>query len=149
MPVSFAKVINLWLRLELQATDNTVRPPLLVTKRPAWVTYWIARACGREEDLSGKKSSTLAKDFWTWWILMQPAWRNVKASDAPLYQPARPVDVGDQSWGTLDTRGVNGFLSVLMVLGWWGEIAMENILDLGTWDQACLDVSWVLSFLCR
>ena len=84
-------------------------------------------------------------------MAMQPAWRNLTIRDVPLLKYTYPPLIEpDVSWGALDTHGINGYLSLLMALGWWGEVALaepSTIIDLSEWSRACLDVEWVIKRL--
>lgn len=149
LDVSFTKLVTTWVRLEATnpGGDGTQLPFLPATKRPAWVTYWIARGRGKEEDFTGKSATKLEKDWWNWWIALQPAVRNLRVSDALLGKRDHTTQVAEDEWGSLNTRGINGLLSVLMALGWWGTIVFNHMVDWTRWLRAVHDVSWVMQQL--
>jgi hypothetical protein len=45
------------------------------------------------------------------------------------------------SWASMDYKGQNGFLNVLMVLKWW-----RDAIDIPSpdWEEAVAEVTWVL-----
>ncbi|KAJ7358257.1 hypothetical protein DFH08DRAFT_615627, partial [Mycena albidolilacea] len=70
--------------------------------------------------------------FWAWWVDINPTWRNEQ----------RPMKrEGGSSWLSLDIRGQNGFLNLLMCLKWWRD-AMEA--PSPDWEEAVDDITWVL-----
>ncbi|KIJ14163.1 hypothetical protein PAXINDRAFT_79801 [Paxillus involutus ATCC 200175] len=55
-------------------------------------------------------------EFWAWWSTLQPKWRVLPLQPGTLHTIHEVA--GD--WTTLDKPGLNGFLSILAALKWWG-----------------------------
>lgn len=82
-----------------------------------------------------------------WWNAMQPAFRQSPQSQipAPIYQP---TEGGPPVWAPMIKSGTSGFVSILILLCWWGRALplrkqfQENSRPL--WDQMVVDVGRVL-----
>jgi|SRR5882762_8516409 len=79
-------------------------------------------------------------DRWNaWWWSMQPSWR----------EPEPPFEVPSEalldSWSHLLCGGPNGFLLVVLSLGWW--MASTAGVDSSRIEEAARDVTWVLGKL--
>ncbi|KAJ7178654.1 hypothetical protein C8R43DRAFT_864114, partial [Mycena crocata] len=73
-------------------------------------------------------------EWWGWWREINPEWR--ASTDAALLR----AEGGD--WSALSITGINGFLSVLACLLWWG-VALGGG-ERKDWDAAVSDVTWAL-----
>ncbi|KAJ7470058.1 hypothetical protein B0H11DRAFT_1731058 [Mycena galericulata] len=118
---------------------------LSAVERPRQVAEWIRGGRG------GRKKAppaipavdAFAVQWWSWWTGMQPAWRE-QANGKPVR-----VEAGGEEWGELVCPGLNGFLSVVATLYWWGcaeKAGVEGKISAG-WEEAAADVIWVLRSL--
>ncbi|KAJ7030838.1 hypothetical protein C8F04DRAFT_961203, partial [Mycena alexandri] len=99
-------------------------------KRPKEVGDWVARARNHTPTISNPEE--LGKQWWIWWIDINPSWRG---EHRPMIRKA------GEPFKSMDFRGQNGFLNVLMVLKWWRNTKKDTSPD---WEEAVGDVTWVL-----
>ncbi|KAI5999681.1 hypothetical protein EDD15DRAFT_2160530 [Pisolithus albus] len=110
---------------------------------PEVIHWWISRArtgCPPIQDVH-KFSTT----FWTWWCELQPAWRKTLMPETAKFVPALRTVAGE--WKELDKPGLNGFLSVITALKWWGAEIDIGDAQSTLWNVAVSDVSWVMEQL--
>lgn len=139
------RLIDVYVKLEERENFAQGRPIPVNKIRPACIQDWIQRA--RDEDFWPSLTfSAHAEQFWPWWVSLQPSWRDVTLSQAPLREQHRPDAVG-RDWGKLRTTGVNGFFSVLAYLGWWCAACGNDRSGLEAWEAAVSDVVYVVSHL--
>lgn len=106
-----------------------------------------------------------AEQWWGWWNGLQPEGR-------PLSGPEGVQDVPQVAdWTALDKPGVNGFLTVVATLAWWGaklkeekhatqlerleddqlegqeEDTTEDVERLQSWTNAVIDVTAVMNVM--
>lgn len=115
--------------------------------RPEMASKWVND--GRLSRTKTKKMPTLAladlpafkRSFQTWYDGMQPSWRS-KVEDRWV---RAKVGRKKLDWELLDVRGVNGMLTVIATLYWWGMAVRNHSQDeYDEWEAAVDDVSWVL-----
>ncbi|KAF8993812.1 hypothetical protein BDZ89DRAFT_900473, partial [Hymenopellis radicata] len=136
-------LIRAWLLLEDAQGYLHGAPLPTLKKRPGAVADWVAR--GRPEQwkpLSPWTAVSGSRQFWGWWAALQPAWRGVSISQTP-FRACHRTNAQGQAWGKLRTSGINGHLSVLAVLAWWGDACRGDESALGEWHEAVQDVDWV------
>ncbi|KAJ7504122.1 hypothetical protein B0H11DRAFT_2221569 [Mycena galericulata] len=125
-----ALVDKWWAREERNGFEGTTRSHA-TKKRPKQVGEWIQRA--RNYTPSIEDTNEYAKQWWAWWVDINPAWREEK----------RPMLRNREGpWECMDYNGQNGFLNVLMSLKWWRDSMPEASKD---WEDAVEDVTWALS----
>jgi hypothetical protein len=78
--------------------------------------------------------------WWNWWSLSQPEWRERDYT-------GRVIIGGSGPWTDLKVGGINGIISFIMSLGWWGRklVTTKDDSTLTTWQDAVKDVTWALS----
>jgi hypothetical protein len=77
----------------------------------------------------------LAEQWWLWWGGLQPDGRE----DCFLQSK-------DQlCWDDLNVAGINGIVSVVVSLLWWGMKVSEDEVAVKGWQSAIDDVCWVFS----
>ncbi|KAK0433185.1 hypothetical protein EV421DRAFT_1718841 [Armillaria borealis] len=118
---------------------------LLPTHRPQWLSHWIH--CGRKalphHEL--KDLTTMSEEWWKFWKSLQPEWRNIDGVKGPLGPSHHEEIVRDKEWGELAKRGVNGIVTMVAGLAFWGYVAkggMRRQKDI--WENAVEDMKWVL-----
>ncbi|KAJ7435121.1 hypothetical protein B0H11DRAFT_2295729 [Mycena galericulata] len=139
----FDALIAAWIRIEA-ASKFEQAPTILPSRgRPKQVGMWIAAARGKRGGADPKVPNPAAYEVeWKgWWESLQPAWR--KKDDNGAWITEEYGEAGKE-WGPLTQWGVNGTLSILMSLYFWG-CAVQDTADLeATWLSAVWDVTWML-----
>ncbi|PPQ76153.1 hypothetical protein CVT24_006578 [Panaeolus cyanescens] len=107
--------------------------------RPAFVDEWIR--VGRTRSFNWRPRKLVLKDvekgFQAWWVTLQPSWRVEKGVIAK--------DKLEGDWDSLRLPGVNGMLSVVAALYFWGLEARGTKARRDAWDVALKDCSAVLN----
>ncbi|KAF8989942.1 hypothetical protein BDZ89DRAFT_914450, partial [Hymenopellis radicata] len=137
----WTSLLRSWLHLEeaMEYANGKAIPTL--KKRPVAVSDWLQRARSPSWSPDSYDAYTASREFWSWWAALQPKWRAVTVDQTPFREVHRPNAAG-QSWGSLQTSGINGSLSILASLAWWGKACDGNVLASGEWDFAVADVQW-------
>ena len=126
-----------------QKSDYQDNGRLGAQSRPHIIGNWIQRARLSTYRPDIRSVKDYADNFATWWKSLQPEWRaNVDSTSAP----------NNASWEDIRRPGVNGLLSVVTGLFFWG-CAIQNM-KVGAqpaakkhWIKYVNDVSFVLSNL--
>ncbi|KAJ7061368.1 hypothetical protein C8F01DRAFT_987763 [Mycena amicta] len=80
--------------------------------------------------------ASFATEFWTWWTGLQPPWRETTTEIQP-YNAERK----GESWGGLVVPGINGMLTAVAMVYWWGcEEKTRGSWPTGQWVDAVEDV---------
>jgi hypothetical protein len=85
--------------------------------------------------------ATYAIQWQAWWDSLQPAWRT-KDVDGQWLVVGGYGD-GGREWGPLYQWGINGVLSIVALLFFWGRAAHGNAEFCGWWEAAVGDVVWM------
>ncbi|KAJ7810008.1 hypothetical protein B0H14DRAFT_2379361, partial [Mycena olivaceomarginata] len=112
--------------------------------RPTQVADWIKDARGKTLAVRPiADTKRFATTWWQWWTGMQPSWCDSRCGRAGPRRVAVP-DKAD--WGSLQTSGQNGLLSVVATLYWWGcaEKGLGEGNATSDWNDAVADTTWVL-----
>jgi hypothetical protein len=130
--------------VELEAWSDFVSPKggmhaLSSNKHPAEVKWWIGQAC--KSQLVIKDVPKFVNSFWTWWKGLQPKWQDVGQTPGMLMSIHQQ---GRGSWVELDKPVQNGFLTVVSLLSWWGQVSHTEA-ETTEWLAAIEDVDWVLT----
>ncbi|KAJ7436520.1 hypothetical protein B0H11DRAFT_1754793 [Mycena galericulata] len=139
----FDAVVAAWLRMEV-ASKYEQGPTNLPSKgRPKQVGSWISAARGTRGSADPKVTDpeAYAVEWQAWWDALQPAWR--KKDDDGKWSVTGGYG-GGKEWGALYQWGVNGTLSIVASLYFWGCAVGENADRKMAWEGAVLDVSWML-----
>jgi hypothetical protein len=121
------------------ASPRGIKHALTSNKRPAEVEWWIGRA--RKSQPVIEDVPKFAESFWSWWKGLQPMWRDVSRTPGILTSVHRQ---GDGDWVELEKPGQNGFLTVMSLLSWWGQVSHTEA-EMLEWQAAIEDVDWVLT----
>lgn len=132
-------LLGIFFAFEL--TDTKGRATFAATGRPEQIAWWLKRARKVDPPIEEDEIEDFGEQWWVWWKALQPKWRETDSVAGPL-TPKHQRGHGD--WGTLDATGVNGFLSVIAALGWWGEMEKGVI-----WLAAVEDVCWALKSIAK
>ncbi|KJA18011.1 hypothetical protein HYPSUDRAFT_205740 [Hypholoma sublateritium FD-334 SS-4] len=132
-------LVRSWLQFEQSEGFKDGRK-LGSRHRPRIVADWIQRARTPKFRPEIKNADKFIDEFDTWWRTLQPAWRLDSASDLLTRD-------GDD-WGCLRCSGVNGLLSVLAALFFWGCHAQSGAATFKSrWLEALEDVSYAITNL--
>ncbi|KAJ7895676.1 hypothetical protein B0H13DRAFT_2338752 [Mycena leptocephala] len=115
--------------------------------RPVQVHNWIKGGRAKTKKIPAIKNIQKYADEWgKWWDRLQPAWRERdrdgrwRTGGDTSYGPAN-------EWDALDCPGVNGCLSLVASLYFWGACTDQPPLIKERWDSAVQDVTWMLEGL--
>ncbi|KAK7019608.1 hypothetical protein R3P38DRAFT_3199258 [Favolaschia claudopus] len=133
-------LVAAWIRLEAASRFEHSPTNLPAKFRPKQVGTWIANS--RRGPLPAVKDPVrYAKDWQTWWDSLQPAWRARESTGE--WSITRGYGQNGREWGPLYHWGVNGVLSVVASLCFWGRaVGTDNVLR-GAWEAAVLDAVWM------
>jgi hypothetical protein len=131
------KLVQSWAAFEQREGYTEVRR-LPKTGRPEIVGVWInrARPCKWRPPIDLK---IFEREFKGWWTAIQPAWRIVDG------QVDTSITQGD--WASLRLPGLNGILSVVGALFFWGLAAQGKTAPHAAWLAAVKDCQLVISLL--
>ncbi|KAJ7751468.1 hypothetical protein B0H14DRAFT_3513252 [Mycena olivaceomarginata] len=137
----YAAVVAAWTRLE-EASRFEQGPTNLPSKnRPKEVTAWISSGRKQTSNTEVSEPAEFADTWYTWWDLLQPAWRRQEGDGV---WSTSSYGEGGREWGPLYQWGVNGTLSIVASLYFWG-CAVRGKEELRTrWEAALSDVVWML-----
>ncbi|KAJ6525807.1 hypothetical protein DFH09DRAFT_936506, partial [Mycena vulgaris] len=144
----FEALVAAWTRVEA-ASRFEQDPNKLPTKhRPKAVTEWVGNGRARRgiPPPQVEDAAAYAAQWQQWWDSLQPGWRKRDvdgrwATDG-LYSP------DGKEWGLLYRWGVNGKLSILASLYFWGCAVVADDGELHTdWEVAVNDVIWMVEGL--
>jgi len=76
------------------------------------------------------------RDWLNWWAAIQPPSRHMGKPDELLKQPCNEL-------AEVVVCGPNGLLSAVKSLSWWRK-SISATRDVSSWNDAVLDVIWVL-----
>ena len=126
-------LLSTWLEFEERAGfDSSAR--LGAQHRPRAIADWIQRARPATFRPEIKDEKEFAAAFSSWWQNLQPEWRRVENNNGPQE---------DEDWDAIRCSGVNGLVSVVAALFFWGS-AIQDRPTQTTWLEAVKDVSYVL-----
>lgn len=107
--------------------------------RPPIISDWIRYARKPNFRSEIKNLSNFIREFDAWWRVLQPAWRHDDDTDL--------LRRDGEDWECLRCSGVNGLLSVLAALFFWGCHVRESVTFKSRWSEALEDVSYAVSKL--
>jgi hypothetical protein len=102
--------------------------------RPICVHEWIKRKRSATYRPDAKALSKISQDFHAWWRALQLEWR--------LSNNNKGLKKANGDWSRLRISSVNGFLSVMAALFFWG-LSLKSPDNVG-WKEALGDVGWAL-----
>lgn len=130
--VSWRQLIGLWAAFEMQENyGRDVAGRLKAKYRPTVVKDWIQRARSATWRPAISSAIAIERDFTNWWTSLQPEWR---VEDGGQLDMTRIN--GD--WELLRQPGVNGLLSAVAGLFFWGSAAHGDLVAEMAWSR-CID----------
>lgn len=133
--LEWMELVGIWESFEVsEGFDSPTKLP--AKGRPPCISDWIQRARTPSYRPTITHPDTFAQVFSAWWSSLQPQWR--KSIEGPL-----PRAFGD--YDALRRPGVNGLLSVVAALFFWGTARSLNAPD--TWLEMIDEVGWAVGQL--
>lgn len=127
MGEEWMELVNLWASFEARLQYKEVKK-LAPTGRPSAVALWIGRARLSTWRPIIENVSKYEASFWEWWSVIQPDWR---LEDGEL---VCECVVGD--WEALRLPGINGVVSIVVALFYWGLEVLEDSRGQSCWVSA-------------
>ncbi|KAJ3717019.1 hypothetical protein C8R42DRAFT_587661, partial [Lentinula raphanica] len=134
----FATLVDRWSDFERINGWKSSKHALSSVNRPEEVSKWIryGRYARIKIVISPSQIDGFAARMQLWWVQLQPEWRKLE-NDLRLV----PVEHFGDDWKSLDIHGINGWLSLLAGLRWWGEsLAQEKSLEQNGGDHDWLEL---------
>lgn len=153
------ELVKKWVKLEIRdGYGGTKR--LGATGRPECVKHWIQCARPSKPNITAYPKLIItdfeayAKEFWGWWGSLQPDFRQANKTLEGVLAVEAPANDSSNAWGHIDISGINGLVSVLAALYFWGapidqqpsrnyrekQIKNRNVVK---WVEAAKDVGFV------
>ncbi|CAA7268955.1 unnamed protein product [Cyclocybe aegerita] len=130
-------LVRTWLSFEVQSHYEPVAN-LSATHRPPAVRDWIQRARAPAWRPQIPNVGKYGAQFWRWWAGLQPSWRRDEDGDVVM-------GAVEGDWEPLRRPGVNGLLSVLVALFFWGGKVQKTRVAKEKWLLAVKDVHLAMS----
>ncbi|KAJ7764950.1 hypothetical protein DFH07DRAFT_738097 [Mycena maculata] len=142
----FNALIEAWTRVEAASKFEQGVTNLPSKGRPPQVGTWIAsaRATRGGSQPTVSDPAAYARQWQAWWDSLQPEWRK---KDADGTWSVEGYGGNGNEWGPLTQWGVNGTLSVVASLYFWGCTVHEDLDFEPRWEAAVLDATWALEGL--
>ena len=121
----WAELVELWAAFEKKEafTERGKLPP---NYRPQAISKWIRRARSPTWRPDITNVLKFEKDFQAWWLFLQPKWQvGVKGTITDKCV--------DGNWDALQKPGLNGVVSLLAALFYWGIVAQKNTKHCEVW----------------
>ena len=137
----WAVLVELWV--EFEKKEGFKEQGLLPAKKqPECVSEWIR--CGRPPTWMPAITavSKLETAFCTWWVFLQPKWR-VSGKRAII---TTDLESGND-WDHLWKPGLNGLLSMLVGLFYWGRTPKRSAKQHEAWATCVEDCIFILCHL--
>ena len=132
-------LVSSWVAFEERPRSQANGHRLLATGRPKVVGHWISRARPTTWQPTIADLSDYKGEFDGWWKSLQPTWRiSNNEVDKTLIQ-------GD--WDCLRIPGLNGVISVVVALFYWGLALKEKPAHREAWFTAVQDCQQVFALL--
>jgi len=125
------ELVAVWVDFEVEEGYKE-RKKLSPRGRPPIVEEWIRRARSPTWRPVIADLAKFERSFNLWWTSLQPEWRVSSAGETAVGQ-----DVG--GWENLRKPGLNGLLSLLAALFFWGLHVRDSNVDRIRWSAAVDD----------
>ncbi|KAG6906587.1 hypothetical protein DXG01_013050 [Tephrocybe rancida] len=121
----WAASITTWTLFEDAMSSNS-KVGLTAKSQPEEWQKWVSKSQNgvRAYDATPLISDPLEFGYavMAWWKHMQPEFRQTTdVLPAPVYQPSQPSPGSTDVWTTLRKGGLNGMVTILTLLAWWGQ----------------------------
>ena len=136
---TWSKLVEVWTLFETQADYEEVKK-LSTINRPEAIKTWIQRSRPSVWRPVIDDVQVYEAKYITWWTGLQPNWR--KSNGKLVFSR---VIGGD--WEQLRRPGLNGLVSVMAALLFWGVVLQDSRGERKGWDKAVSDCLVVLNQL--
>ncbi|KAJ7259461.1 hypothetical protein C8J57DRAFT_953952, partial [Mycena rebaudengoi] len=136
----FHRLVHALVELERMYGFENGAKKLSARKRPKAIGDWIKDGHGcKLQTMRIVDVKAYEAEWWGWWGELQPTW-HVRGDDGRLIIQD---DYGG-AWEGLRAPGINGCLSPVAALYWWGCAESENSGKTSEgWQRAVQDTHWV------
>ncbi|KAJ7145440.1 hypothetical protein C8R43DRAFT_890497 [Mycena crocata] len=143
----FQALLTAWTRIKDASRFEHGPQNLSSSGRPTELKTWIAYKWGKTGPNPIVTDPSAYTSKWQgWWDTLQPAWREKDDTGVWVAQGAYGPD--GKEWGELYRWGVNGTLTIVAYLYFWGIAVINDTGDLKpAWVAAVNDVCWTLEGL--
>ncbi|SJL17956.1 uncharacterized protein ARMOST_21527 [Armillaria ostoyae] len=87
----------------------------------------------------------MSEEWWKFWKVLQPEWRDIRSVKGPLRQSQCEESVGVKDWDELSKCGVNGVVTAVAGLAFWGYLTTGGTRrQKDIWENAVEELKWVL-----
>ncbi|KAJ7149502.1 hypothetical protein C8R43DRAFT_1128495 [Mycena crocata] len=139
-------VVAAWTRVEAASKYEHGPQNLANDKRPKQVSSWINGARGKRVCVTEVTNVKAYEKAWNaWWATLQPKWRKKDVDGA--WSVIGGYGEDGKEWGPLTRWGINGTLSIVASLYFWGQGVGDDNTHRIAWEAAVLDVAWMLEGL--
>jgi len=135
---SWDRLVKAWAVFEAKSEFKEMKK-LSTTNRPPAVKAWIQRARAPAWRPAISNTADYESEFNAWWSALQPEWRKSSSGETVFSRV-------DGDWEVLRRPGLNGILSVMAGLFFWGVSLQEE--SRTGWNDAVSDCMVVLTALC-
>ncbi|KAJ7631457.1 hypothetical protein DFH06DRAFT_1005162 [Mycena polygramma] len=134
-----------WTRIETACKFSDSGSKLSAKKRPGEIATWItaARWMRGQPTPVPTDPERFEREFWEWWGTLQPTWRQKDGAGNWVITE----EYGGEWEDALLHWGMNGTLSVIAALCFWGSAAVDSPEHRTRWEEAVNDVAWILEGL--
>ncbi|KAJ7670630.1 hypothetical protein DFH06DRAFT_1124945 [Mycena polygramma] len=140
----YTALLQALVRLEESADSDGEKPLGRSKTRPTEIKEWIRG--GRGVKMKNLPTVTNIEAYavkWkNWWGEMQPKWRKRRDDGSWVVGGEYGTD-----WGRLDCSGLNGTVSFVAGLYFWGTAESHTDDSRREWEKCVMDVSWMLEGL--
>ncbi|KAK7042098.1 hypothetical protein R3P38DRAFT_2511411 [Favolaschia claudopus] len=136
---NYQALVAAWTRMEAASRFEHGPSNLPARLRPKPIGVWISSSRRTEPIVTDP--TAFATQWKTWWDSLQPDWR--KKDKDGCWSITDGYGGGGREWGPLYQWGVNGVLSVVASLLFWGRAVQGNPELRCVWDDAVTDVTWM------
>ncbi|KAK7043466.1 hypothetical protein R3P38DRAFT_2767090 [Favolaschia claudopus] len=133
-------LVAAWTRMEVASRFEFSSANLPAKHRPKEVGTWIGSS--RRVEPAIEDPTQYALEWQRWWDSLQPSWR-VRGGDG-RWTVLEKYGAGGKEWGSLYRWGINGVLSIVASLYFWGRAVRLNPEMYATWESAVQDTVWIL-----
>ena len=134
------QLMNAWEAFEVKS-DFKESKKLSTASRPEAIKAWIQRARAPAWRPVITDTAAYEAEFKVWWATLQPNWRKSSSGNVVFSRV-------DGDWEEIRRPGLNGMLSVMAGLFFWGMALGKSNEGQKGWKQAVSDCHVALNALC-
>ncbi|KAK6975114.1 hypothetical protein R3P38DRAFT_3238013 [Favolaschia claudopus] len=132
-------LVAAWTRMEVASRFEFSPTNLSAKLRPKEVGLWISSSRRVEQVVTDPTAYAL--QWQQWWDSLQPSWR-IRGVDG-RWVVSEKYGAGGKEWGSLYRWGINGVLTIVASLYFWGRAVRLDAEMCAIWEAAMQDVVWI------